>query len=138
MDWLSFNGTIGRKDFIVRVLLIWISIGLAFYLASDIIYGVAKTKGYFITKSTVESIMVFLCIPSVVKRLRDIDWTTQVAWLFVITGIFSVRNIMLFSVYIAEDKFISATVMVPIFVIYAAAIAIFLVLIFKPGKYLNE
>jgi uncharacterized membrane protein YhaH (DUF805 family) len=134
MDWFSFNGQIGRKVFIVRILVVCVTLGLLFYVASDLIYEAMITKGYFILKSTIESLMVVLCIPSVVKRLRDINWTTQVAWLFAIAGIFSVRNITLVAIYVLDDKFIPATVMVPIFVIYAAAIAILLVLIFKPGK----
>ena len=138
MNWFSLNGKIGRKDFVIRLIVIWVSIVLAFYLASDAIANSIGLKSYFILKSAVVSLIVILCIPSITKRLRDINWTTQLAWLYLTAGIFSVQNIILFSMHVLGDSFISATTLVPFFVINIAAFVVLLVLIFKRGGQSRE
>jgi uncharacterized membrane protein YhaH (DUF805 family) len=138
MGWFSFNGKIGRKDFIIRLIAICVSIAGVFYLAADTIANTIGLKGYIIVKSAIASLMVILCIPSITKRLRDIDWTIQLAWLYFAAAIFSVQNIVLFSLHVLGETFISATTMVPFFVINIAAFAVLLVLIFKRGVLSGE
>jgi uncharacterized membrane protein YhaH (DUF805 family) len=115
-----------------------VSIAGVFYLAANPIANAIGLKGYVIVKSAIASLMVILCIPSITKRLRDIDWTTQLAWLYFVAAIFSVQNIVLFSLHILGETFISATTMVPFFVINIAAFAVLLVLIFKRGVLSGE
>ena len=138
MNWFSLSGTIGRRDFALRLLVICVSLALGFYLASDAIESGIGLKGYVLLKSAFASLMVILCIPSITKRLRDINWTTQLAWLYLAAGLFSVQNIILFSLHVLGVKFISATVMTPFFVINVAAFAVLLVLIFKRGVLSGE
>ena len=138
MNWFSLGGRIGRRDFALRLLVICVSLALGFYLFSDTIESAIGLKGYVLLKSAFASLMVILCIPSITKRLRDINWTTQLAWLYLAAGLFSVQNIILFSLHILGVKFISATVMTPFFVINVAALAVLLVLIFKRGVLSGE
>jgi uncharacterized membrane protein YhaH (DUF805 family) len=133
MDWFSFDGQIGRKLFIIRLIAICVSIAGAFYLVGDLIANTIGLKGYVIAKAVVATLMVILCIPTITKRLRDIDWTTQLAWLYFAAAIFSVQNIILFSLHVLGETFISATTMAPFFVINIAAFAVLLVLVFKRG-----
>lgn len=133
MNWFSLNGTIGRWEFVRRLLVICASLALVFYWASDAIESAVGLKGYVLLKSASGSLMVVLCIPSIMKRLRDINWTAQLAWLYLAAGLLSVQNIILFSSLVLEVRFISATTMTPFLVINIAALAVLLVLVFKRG-----
>ena len=134
MDWFLFQGVIKRKTFVVRLLVIWLVSISVFYLASNMIQQGLGIKAYFISKSIAELLIILLCLPSLVKRLRDIGWSIHVAGLFVLAGIFSVRNYSLFGLYVADNQFISITALLPGLAINLASLLVLLVLIFKRGS----
>ena len=128
MDWITFKGQLDRKHFIIRVLTICFVLIALFYFSSNIIQSYMGIKKYLIFKSFVEFSMVLLCLPSIVKRLRDIKWPIYFCGLFVLTNILDLRNIVLIGASLSP---IQTYILIGLDLI---TLIILLFLIFKKGQ----
>lgn len=134
MHWFKLSGKLGRKDFLVRVIVIAISFWLLFFLSSPLLLTAFDAHGYFIIRAAFSTLAVIVCLPLIAQRLRNISWTIQLVWLFAAAAVLSLPNVTLFALYALDEHFISAVLVVPILVINAAAFGLFLVLLFKRGS----
>ncbi len=133
LDWFSYKGVIGRKTFVIRILAIWIVCASIFYLVSDVIELGLGIETYLFSKSIVEFLIIVLCTPTITKRLNDINWSLYLLGIFVLAGVLSIRNYILFGLYADKDSFISVITLLPGIAIGIAAIFLMLVLMFKKG-----
>lgn len=132
MNIFTINGELNRINFFIRILLIWSAFAVLFYLSSGALEQMLGVKGYLILKSIVEIIIVLLCIPSIIRRLRDINWPVSLSTLFILIGILSIRNFLLFGININPTLFYLISTLDII------AFILLLILIFKKGDNRNE
>ncbi len=128
MDWITFKGQLERKNFVIRVLSISLISIMALYFSSHAIQGYIGIKNYLFLKSFVEISIILLCLPSIVKRLRDIKWPIYLSVLFVLMNIFNVRNFLLVGISVSPIQFYILTGLDLI------CLFILLCLIFKKGQ----
>jgi len=134
MDWFIPRGKIGRKDFAIRVLAIMVISGGIFLLVSDLILRSFGSLGYLTFKSFVGLLIIALSLPTIIKRLRDINWPIQVATVFVFAGIFDIRNLVLVNTVIGKDNFIPVTIVAPSAILSISMLCVFVVLLAKKGR----
>jgi uncharacterized membrane protein YhaH (DUF805 family) len=128
MDWITFKGKLNRKHFIIRVLTICLILIALLYLSSNVIQSYIGIKNYLILKSFIEFTMILLCLPSIVKRLRDIKWPIYFCGLFVLSNIVNLRNFVLIGSSLSP---IQTYILISLELI---TLLILLCLIFKKGQ----
>ncbi len=131
MDWISLKGQIGRKDFVIRLLIIWLIFAALIYIGYSTIGNRVEVKTLLVFRSIAEFFMMLLCLPSIIKRLRSINWSIYLAGLFAIAGLFDLRNLILLGMSISKiETYILIT-------FNFLVLVIFLILVFKKGKNSN-
>ncbi len=131
MDWISLKGQIGRKDFVIRLLIIWLIFAALIYIGYSTIGNRVEVKTLLVFKSIAEFLMILLCLPSIIKRLRSINWSSYFAGFFVLAGLFDLRNLILLGMSISS---IQAYILIAFHFI---VLVILLILVFKKGKNSN-
>jgi uncharacterized membrane protein YhaH (DUF805 family) len=104
MDWLSFRGCINRKKFAFRIVTIWVIFVIPFYVFENTLTENLDIKSFMILKLIIELIIVFVCIPSIIRRLREIEWPVFLSLLFLLSTVLSIRTLLLLG--IQETAFI--------------------------------
>ena len=128
MNWFSLSGEINRVTFIIRLLIIWFVPALLFFLASELIQDALGMKSYLISKSALEMVIMLLSSPSIMKRLRNINWSTKWVWIFIVLPVLNIRNFILFEWDLSVFRLYSIT----IFMIVISIFSLFL--LFKKGN----
>lgn len=134
----TFNGTLSRTGFVIRLFLFLTIIPAAFWLAISYIYkkdGVINSIGITNIESLqfiVELITILLCIPLIIRRLRDINWEVKISRNLHIFMISAGLIIIFLSITIPEIEIgiLESFLFMPFFYLYY----IFLVLFFKKGR----
>jgi uncharacterized membrane protein YhaH (DUF805 family) len=127
MDWLSFKGKINRKQFVFRVLSIWIFFAAIFYLFRPVLLEHLDVKSLLVFKSVTEIVIILLCVPSIVKRLREIKWPVILSLLFIVSTTLNIRTLILLGVQETPFIFYSSICL------GVASIVVLLFLVFKRG-----
>lgn len=133
MSVFSSRGKINRRDFAIWILLVWLVVSIIYYFVGSLLSPEGGAGGYLVLKSVIEITAIIVCLPLVIKRLRDIGWPIKLAVVFVFAGVFSLRNYALAALYLTSDNFISASAMLPGLVFNVVALIVLLFLFFKPG-----
>ncbi len=102
MEWFTFKGKLTRKIFIIRVVSIWIPFATLHYFIRTNEYQMINIETRLITYSIVDLLIVLFCLPSIVKRLRSINWSVYLSSMFVLITILDFRNILLIGISLSE------------------------------------
>ena len=132
MDWLSFKGTIVRTQFLIRMVTILSLSYLILYFAYSFIPVSTDKIIYLTTKSAIDLFITLICLPTIVKRLRSINWSVNLAGIFFVICIFNVRNVLLVASNVSPMQFYLISS------IEVVSLIILLCLLFKKSVGANE
>ena len=130
-DWFRLSGKVGRKEFIFRVLVIITGVTLVYNLIRIYLLSTDATIARLISLSVSQLTIVILCMPSIIKRTRDINKNTQSSLIFIIAWFFGLPNYAIYALIFTDNGFIPATATAPGFITNIVAFIFFFFLVFK-------
>ena len=128
-----FKGTLNRKYFIISLLIYFGVIVTIHYLTSYLLKSFEFSGiNYFIVKSFLALVYLAIFTPFIVARLRDAALSPWWALILFVATIFDLRNFVLAQELwgVEVNPFL-----IPIIIITISSFVLYLVLLFKPGRY---
>ncbi len=132
---LSVRGELGRTDFLVGIIGIYLLVTAALYVLNGGILVDIQPTTWLVSKSLSELFIILLWLPLIIRRLRDLGWPVYWALIMLVPWSTSFRHVILYDIHFDDGM---ADAGVPLlwagFFSLVAAFLLLIILALKKGR----